>query len=182
MPKPQCRQDLQRLLGMINYLRQFIPNMSEITTPLRSLLQQNTHWSWNHEHDKSLDVIKRILSTQPLLAFFDSQKDVTIQVDASSHGLGACLLQNDHPVCYASRSLTISETRYAQIEKELLAVVFACERFNQYTYGRKVSIKNDHKPLKHIMAKPLSEALPRIQRLYTHPTAKVPGRRRLHSW
>ena len=66
-------------------------------------------------------------------------------------GLGACLLQNGHPVGYTCRALTPAETNYAQIEKELLSIVFGVERFESYVYGRKVFVDNDHKPLKSVM-------------------------------
>ena len=90
---------------------------------------------------------------------------VRISCDASPTGLGAVLPQSGFPVAYASRSLTEAESRYAQIEKELLAVQFSLERFNQYTYGKKVAIDSDHKPLEAIVKKPLAAAPPRLQRI-----------------
>ena len=90
---------------------------------------------------------------------------VTIQTDASQNGIGSCLLQEGHPVIYASRSLTSAEQNYAQIEKELLAIVFACGRFHQFVYGNDIDVQSDHKPLEAIMTKPLSQTPPRIQRL-----------------
>ena len=84
---------------------------------------------------------------------------------ASKSGLGACILQDGHPIAYASRSLTQAEGHYVQIEKELLAVVFSCERFNHYIYGRLVDVMSDHKPLVSIMKKPLVSTSPRLQRL-----------------
>jgi hypothetical protein len=77
----------------------------------------------------------------------------------------AALLQEDKPVALASRALTDAETRYAQIEKELLAVVFAFEKFNQYTYARTVEVETDHKPLVSIVKKSLKSAPPRLQRM-----------------
>ena len=75
-------------------------------------------------------------------------------------------MQNGQPVAYASRALTAAETRYAQIEKELLAIVFGCERFQVYTYGRElVNIETDHKPLEPIFTKPLALAPKRLQRM-----------------
>ena len=177
MPLPKSKQYLQRLLGMVNYLSQYIPNMSEITAPLRTLLKKDIQWSWHNEHQKALERIKKVLTSSPVLHFYDIDKPVTLQVDASQGGLGACLIQEGHPVIYASRSLTNAEQHYAQIEKELLAIVFACERFNQFIYGTQVTVHSDHKPLEAIIAKPLSQAPPRIQRLLIrlqkyHPTVK----------
>ena len=72
---------------------------------------------------------------------------MTLQCDASQFGLGAALLQNGQPVAYASRAMSNAETCYAQIEKELLVIVFGCERFESYMYGRDViRVESDHKP------------------------------------
>ena len=71
------------------------------------------------------------------------------------NGLGACLLQDTQLVAYASRSLTPTEVQYAQIEKEMLSIVFGMERFESYLYGRKVILESDHKPLESILKKSL---------------------------
>ena len=101
-----------------------------------------------------------------MLRYYNIADDVTIQCDASQSGLGAALMQNGQPVAYASCALTPPETRYAQIEKELLAIVFACDRFEAYIYGRDhMSIESDHNPLEMIVMKPLSSAHKRLQRM-----------------
>ena len=71
-----------------------------------------------------------------------------IQCDASEKGLGAALLQEGQPIAFASRALTDTETRYAQIEKEMLAIVFAAEKFDQYTFGHSVTVQSDKNPWK----------------------------------
>ena len=105
------------------------------------------------------------MSQAPVLQYYDVNKPVTIQCDASGKGLGAVLLQDHKPVCYASRALTDIETRYAPIETEMLAVVFACRKFHQYIYGRSVVIETDHKPLQAISTKPLSQVPLRLQKM-----------------
>ena len=110
-----------------------------------------------------MNKVKLILSEKPVLKLYDPELPVTIRADSSSKGLGACLLQNSQPVAYASRALTDTESRYAQIEKELLCIVFAAERFHQYIYGRDVEVQSDHKPLETITRKPLHNASPRLQ-------------------
>jgi hypothetical protein len=165
MPAPQDKAGVQRLLGMVNYLAKFIPGMSEITAPLRELLKKNVHWHWTEKHQEAFEKIKEILSTNRVLRYYDVTKPVILQTDASSKGLGAVLLQDGFPIAYASRSMTATQVRYAQIEKELLAVVFACERFHQYIYGKTVEVHSDHKPLESILKKPLATAPARLQRM-----------------
>ena len=91
--------------------------------------------------------MKELVKDAPVLQFFDNHKPLMIQCDASEKGLGAALLQDGKPVAFASRALTDTETRYAQIEKELLAIVFSVEKFDQFTFGRTVYVQSDHKPL-----------------------------------
>ena len=100
-----------------------------------------------------------------VLAFYDVKKPVTVSYDASNFGLGAVLLQENKPIPYASLALTDTEKQYAQIEKELLAVVYALEKFNQYVYGKAVQVESDHKPLESITKKSLCQAPPRLQRM-----------------
>ena len=92
MPEPHNRQDLQRLLGMVNYLSQYIPNMSEITAPLRALLKKNTQWVLYDEHRSAIDKLKHTLTNSPVLQYFNPDKSITIQTDASQNGIGSCLL------------------------------------------------------------------------------------------
>ena len=165
MPLPKSKEELRRFLGMVNFFSKFIPSQSSITDPLRQLLKKDSVWFWSHEHTAAVEQLKQILSCQPVLKFFDLAKPVKLQVDASKSGLGACLLQDGHPVAYASRSLSSAEVNYAQIEKELVAVVFGCEKFHCYVYGNPIDVDSDHKPLVSISTKPLAQASPRLQRL-----------------
>ena len=183
MPQPSDVPSLQRLLGMIKYLSQYIPNESAITAPLRELLKKDAEWSWNHEHDRAMDKLRDILSSEPVLAFYDVTRPVTIQADASQSGLGAGLLQDGKPVAYASRSMTSAEENYSQIEKEMLAMCFATSKFHQYIYGKPgICVQTDHKPLESILKKPMCKAPPRLQRLmmriqpYDLIVSYVPGK------
>ena len=99
------------------------------------------------------------------MTFYDVQKPVVIQCDASTTGLGATLLQDGRPVISASRTLTCSEQNYAALELECLAVVFACQKFDQYIYGKQVRVETDHKPLEMITKKSLLAAPRRLQRM-----------------
>ena len=141
---------MERLLGVINYVGKFIPDMSTIIHRIRELLQKEVQFTWQWEQIKAFQRVKKRLSAAPALAFFNGTKPIVVSCDASQHGLGAVLLQEGRPIAYASRALTSAETRYAQIEKELLAVVYALEKFHQYTYGSTVEVESDHKPLESI--------------------------------
>ena len=91
---------------------------------------------------------------------------VKLSVDASSKGLGAVLIQDDHPIAYASKSLTNTQQHYAQIEKEMLAVEFGCTRFHDYIYRvPNVTVESDHKPLETIFKKLLCQAPLRLQKM-----------------
>lgn len=182
MPAPQDKKGIQRLLGTLNFFSRYIPNMSTITHPLRELLGKNVPFHWTLTHDTAWKKIKLILSTAPVLGYYDVNKPVILQADASSVGLGSVILQDNKAIAYASRSLTTTQTHYAQIEKELLAIVFGCERFRQYLIGKEVLVHTDHKPLINTLNKPLFDNPKRIQRLllrlqwYNLTLKYVPGK------
>ena len=163
MPAPTNVQGVKRLCGMIQYLAKFMPNLASSLEPIRMLTRKDTPWNWSDECQEAFQRIKDSVSATPVLAYYDPHKELIVQVDSSSTGLGTVLLQDGKPIEYASRALTSSEVNWAQIEKEMLAVVFGLERFDQYTCGREVIVQNDHKPLKAILNKPLSQGPKRLQ-------------------
>lgn len=166
MPTPTDRLGVQRLLGMVNYVQRFAPKLSQVTTPLRELIKKGNEFVWDENlHGKALKEVQEILLQPPVLRFFDPTITPVLQCDASMNGLGACLLQNNQPVAYSSRSLTPTEVHYAQIEKEMPAIVFGMEKFESYLYGRKVTVESDHKPLETILKKSLLSAPKRLQRM-----------------
>ena len=148
--------------GFVNYLAKFLPSLANHMEPISRLTRQDTEFTWTEEQDNALREIKRLVSTAPVLSYYDPKIELEIQCHASKKGLGAALLQNGKPIAYASRTLTDTEQRYAQIEKEMLAIVFSLEKFNQYTYGRHVKIQSDHKPLESILKKSLACAPRRL--------------------
>ncbi|CAB4043550.1 Hypothetical predicted protein, partial [Paramuricea clavata] len=159
MEEPTDKKGVERLLGTVNYLGKFIPNLATLTKPRSN----SSGLSSNRKHFRILRTLTK--DEGPVLKFFDVSKPVTISCDASPTGLGAVLLQDGYTVAYASRSLTETESRYAQIEKELLAVQFSLDRFHQYVYGKEVIVESDHKPLEMIAKKSLALAPPHLQRL-----------------
>ena len=167
MPPPTSKSELQTVLGMVTYLQRFAPNLSEITAPLRQLLSKDVEFSWDKPQQEAFQRVKNVITQTPgpILAYYDPQKEITLQVDASKYGLAAVLLQNEKPVCFASKSLTKTEVGYAQITKELYAILFGCKKFHQYVYGRRIKCQTDHKPLLAIWKKGLHSAPPRLQRM-----------------
>ncbi|CAJ1049307.1 uncharacterized protein K02A2.6-like [Xyrichtys novacula] len=165
LPPPQDKQELMRFNGMIQYLAKFIPNLSEVNAPLRKLLEDDTEWHWEEPQKRSFETLKKLVTSAPTLKFYDVNKPVTLSVDASSEGIGAVLLQEGQPVAYGSRALSDCQRRYAQIEKELFAIVYGCEKFHQYVYGKEIQVESDHKPLESIFKKPLHQAPMRLQRM-----------------
>ena len=163
MDPPTDVAGIQRLAGMVNYLAKFLPNLSEVMEPLRRLTRHDVEWKWTEDHNKAFSRIKKLISATPVLRYYDVNDELVIQCDASKKGLGTALMQSGKPIAYASRALTETETRYAQIEKEALAIVFSLEKFHQYTFGRKTIVESDHKPLEMIILKPLCRAPKRLQ-------------------
>ncbi|PFX15885.1 Retrovirus-related Pol polyprotein from transposon 17.6 [Stylophora pistillata] len=169
MPPPTDKLGVKRLLGLAQYLAKFRPHLSDTTKPLRDLTQNDVQWVWNEPQQTAFAKLKEMVTRTPVLRYYNLKDEVTLQCDASQSGLGAALMQNRQPVAYAPRALTPAETRYAQIEKELLAIVFACDCFDVYVYGRDlVNVETNHKSLEVIFMKSLASAPKRLQRMLLH--------------
>ena len=127
MPAPQTKQELQSFLGAVNYLQTFVPHLSHHTELLRILLKKENTFTWDQNTNDSFQRIKGLLENlllKPLkyydknkpLKYYDKNKLVILQCDTSLKGLGACILQDNKPNAFASKSLTDTETRYTDIE------------------------------------------------------------------
>lgn len=97
---------------------------------MRQLLKEGVPFEWTEQASHDFEALKDDISSDTVLAYYDPKKQATIEVDASGVALGAVLLQEGRPVAFASKALTDTEKRYANIEREMLAVVFGCERFH----------------------------------------------------
>ena len=173
MKRPTNKTELQQYLGMVTYLGKFLPQLSTVTAPLRILLEKTTEWSWMEDQDKSFENLQKMVTEAPVLKFYDASRPVTLSVDASSCGVGAVLFQDGCPIAYASKAFTDTQKRYAQIEKELAAIVFGCDKFYQYLFGRPFEVETDHKPLETIVKKPLTETPLRLQKMLLKFKCKV---------
>ena len=188
MKKPTNTSEVRRFLGMTNQLAKFGPSLAEKAKPLRDLLSKQNAWVWGESQQRAFQEIKQELYSAPILALYDPNLDTVVSADASSFGLGAVLMQKQpdaswRPVVYASRSLTPTGQRYAQIEKEALALTWACKRFAEYLLGKPFHLHTDHKPLVPILSSKSLDTLPaRVQcfrmRLmpYQFSISHVPGK------
>ena len=187
MDPPQNITELRRFMGMANQLGKFSHRLPEISQPLRELLSTKRSWVWGPDQERAFAEVKAELTQPTMLTLYDPLANTKISADASSFGLGAVLLQQSKdswkPVAYASRSMSPTERRYAQIEKEALAVTWACEKFADYILGRRFQIESDHKPLIPILStKHLDNLPPRVLRFrlrlarFDYSIKHVPGK------
>ena len=168
MPQPETIDEVRTFLGMATYLSKHIEHFSEITKDLRDLIKtkDNKPFFFGKPQEVAFQQIKKALVSSPVLRYYSLTEPITVSCDASKHGLGATLFQNNEPVAYASKALTKTEQAYAQIEKELLAIVFATKKFHHLLYGRSdITIETDHLPLLSIKEKPLGQVPMRLQKM-----------------
>ena len=153
---------------------------------MRQLLGKDADWRWGFEQAKQFTELKDILASTPVLTPYSVSAETMISADASAYGIGAAILQRVKgewkPVAYASRALTAAEKRYAQIEKEALAICWSCDKFHYYVAGKEITIETDHRPLLAILGEKELAKLPiRVQRFrlkmmnYTYKIIYTPG-------
>ncbi|KAL5479489.1 hypothetical protein EMCRGX_G023016, partial [Ephydatia muelleri] len=150
-PIPTNKTELKSFLGLMTYNAKFLPQLATVLHPLYQLLCKDVKWKWTKVHDIAVKEAKALVCKSPILAHFDTSKPIKLYCDASAVGIGACLMHviggQEQPVMYASRSLSKTEAKYAQIEREALAIIFAIKKFHQYLYGKEFILVTDHKPL-----------------------------------
>ena len=171
MPEPEDVKALQSFLGLMNYFKRFIPKFSTVTHPLRKLLHKQETWSWTSECQSAFETLRTSLTSKSCIAYYDPTKETTIYTDASPVGISAVIIQNtpnkkDHKlISYSSRALTQTEQRYSQIERECLAIVYACEHNKLYLFGTTFKMFSDHKPIVNLLNNPNSIVPLRIERM-----------------
>lgn len=154
-PTPKNVSQLKSFLGMLNYYGKFIPNLSDLLHPLHNLLKRDVVWKWEQRCERAFVAAKRALSSDRVLAHYEEGRPLVLSVDSSAYGLGAVLAHRypdgtERPVSCVSRTLSASEQKYSQLDKEALAILFGVTKHHQYLFGRRFLLRTDHQPLTHI--------------------------------
>ena len=152
MPTPQNVKELEAFIGKVNYYGRFISNFSDKCKHLNHLRKKNVPWKWTPDCQNAFNDLVKEISNITILAHFDSNLPLILATDASHYGIGAVLMHrfidgSEHPIAHASKTLTSTEQRYSQIEKEALSIVFGVKKFHQYLAGRSFELITDHQPL-----------------------------------
>ena len=165
IPGLQDKETMHSFLGLVNFLNRYTPRMAELCAPLRKLILKDSHFTPGTQDLAAFEAIKAEFKQKIELPFFDKKKDSVLQTDASKKGFGAVLLQDNHPMYYASRTLTSAEKNYQNLEREAMAAVWGMEKFHYFLYGKEFILQTDQKPLVSIFRKHMIDVSPRVQRI-----------------
>ena len=160
---PRNVKDVQSFLGFANFYRRFIKEYSKIAEPLTRLTHKDKKFSWNPEAQKAFEELKQRFIESPILAFFDPEREIVIETDASDHTIAGVISQPDdqgrlRPLAFYSKKLGPAECNYQIYEKELLAIVTALKEWRQYVEGNKKTVKviTDHRNLEYFQTAKLN--------------------------
>ncbi|XP_043191626.1 uncharacterized protein K02A2.6-like [Amphibalanus amphitrite] len=156
-PEPTDVSQLRSLLGSITYFGRLLPDLSTVLAPLYQLTKKGVPWAWTEQCAKAVEKVKRMLTSPPVLMRYDPDLPLRLVTDASSVGVGAALVHvtpdgAERPVMYASRTLTPTERKYPQVEREAAAVSFGITRFHRFLYGRPFTLVVDNRALSRILS------------------------------
>ncbi|XP_062846979.1 uncharacterized protein K02A2.6 [Trichomycterus rosablanca] len=151
-PTPTNVKELRAFLGLVNYYGRFVPQQSTVLAPLYGLLKEQVTWKWKKAEQDAFNKCKELLTSDKVLVHYDQSLPLTLACDASAYGIGAVIQHTtsdgkEHPIAYASRTLSPAEKKYSQIEKEALSLIYGVKKFHQYLWGRQFNLVTDHRPL-----------------------------------
>ena len=154
-PRPNDGAEVRSFLGLINYYHRFLPNLSTVIHPLTQLLEKNHQWKWTEQCEIAFHKVKEMITSEQVLTHYDPSLPLRLACDASPVGIGAVLSHVMHdgterPIAFASRTLTKTEQKYAQIDKEALSIIWGVKKFHMYLFGRSFTLYKDHQPLRSI--------------------------------
>lgn len=169
LQSPTNQSEVRSVLGMIMYCGRFIPDLATKTKPLRDLTRVNQKWKWGKVEQEAFENLKKLITNNITNSFYDTRKQTELIVDASPDGVAAILAQPDHQenhiIACASRAFNEVEKRYAQIEREMLAVVWGIQHFKLYLMGTKFVVRTDNQPLVTILTSKTKETSTRLENL-----------------
>ena len=151
-PRPNDVAEVRSFLGLINYYHRFLPNLSTVVHPLTQLLEKNHQWKWTEQCEIAFHKVKEMITSEQVLTHYDPSLPLRLACDASPVGIGAVVSHVMHdvterPIAFASRILTKTEQKYAQIDKEALSIIWGVKKFHMYLFGRSFTLYTDHPPL-----------------------------------
>ncbi len=156
MPNPIDVHILRSFIGLCNYYRIYIQDLSIIAHPFYALLKKDVVWTWNEEAKETFDTIKEKLSEFPILRRPDFSKVFILHTNQSAFGIGVIFSQLDeenkeYVIAYASRSNNKAKSNYSSYKGECLVVVWAIIHFKPYLYGTNFTLYTDHQPIKWLL-------------------------------
>jgi hypothetical protein len=154
-PVPRSVRALRGFLGLAGYYRKFVLNYGAVAAPLTALLKKDG-FTWTDAAAYSFDALKAAVTSAPVLAMPDFAKPFTVECDASTHGFGAVLIQDGHPIAFFSRPIAPRHRALAAYERELIGLVHAVRHWRPYLWGRRFVVKTDHYSLKYLLDQRLS--------------------------
>jgi hypothetical protein len=149
-PTPTNMKELRSFLGLVGYYRKFFQHFEIIAKPLTDLLKKNSLFIWTSEHDTSFQTLKSALVTAPVLALPDFSKPFVVEIDASDKGVGAVLMQSNHPVAFVSKCLGPKLRGLSTYEKEYIAILLAVEQWRSYLQLGEFIISTDQRSLSYL--------------------------------
>jgi hypothetical protein len=156
-PQPRSARAIRGFLGLAGYYRKFIKNFGTIAAPLTALLKEG--FIWTNVASSAFEELKTAITTTPILAMPDFRQPFVVECDASTHGFGAVLIQDSHPVAFFSRPTAPRHLSLATYERELIGLVLAIRHWRPYLWGRRFMVRTDHFSLKFLLDQRLATIL-----------------------
>lgn len=149
-PPPTNVKELHSFLGLAGYYQKFVRHFGVISKPLTNLLRKHTLYVWTSEHEEAFQALKSALQSAPVLSLPDFSQPFCVETDASGKGVGAVLLQHEHPIAFVSKALSPRNLGLSTYEKEYLAILLAVEQWRPYLQYGEFIIRTDHRSLSHL--------------------------------